>query len=605
MGALSLRSANQSTAIRRGTLRRASNVLFVSSGSATILLDTRACRYYTLDDVGSRVWSLLHDGPSFSAIVETIRREYELPAETSPDKLEADLVDLIDGLVSNGVVHIERGSLPLVHDAPTTSLPPLYAVWAEQLLSGPLPTEAHATCHDCAMAKPPGSAATANATRFNPHAKCCTYLPILPNYLVGRILADTNASGAVGRESVRSRIAKRVGVSLLGVGVSPEYSAIYRHANPLFGKSPALICPHYIDADGGSCGIWQHRNAVCATYFCKFNRGAIGQGLWHALFELFGTIERQLAFWCARNLNVSISDVGAAWLQYNGIALPRPDEAQSGWGDWVGREEDAYVRCAELVAALSWERVLEIGGADAAASVKKVQAAYRAHADTELPEQLRLAPVARRCLDAQTSVVSGYNPNDMLVLPTRLTQALDYFDGTRSTADAKRMVADDGAREVDDALIRRLVDFGVLVRVPDLAETDLAKAFTESCNGGNPVSMLDRFRSGPRHPELDMTRLQQRVFRQAPHVVSTTLNGETVVFDVERGKYESLNQVASSVWEILAKECTFDEILNGVQEQYDLPPDVSASQMKQEIAALITRLQKARVIISDRLAAES
>ncbi|HSY82835.1 MAG TPA: PqqD family protein [Gemmatimonadaceae bacterium] len=99
-----------------------------------------------------------------------------------------------------------------------------------------------------------------------------------------------------------------------------------------------------------------------------------------------------------------------------------------------------------------------------------------------------------------------------------------------------------------------------------------------------------------------LLRLRERVFRHAPHVVWTTLRGETVVFDIERGKYESLNEVATSAWELIVEGATFQSILDALNEQYELPADSPVDQMVTDVAALIARLEKARVIVSEPIA---
>jgi hypothetical protein len=113
---------------------------------------------------------------------------------------------------------------------------------------------------------------------------------------------------------------------------------------------------------------------------------------------------------------------------------------------------------------------------------------------------------------------------------------------------------------------------------------------------------IDRYRTTtPGGPEV-IARLQNRVFRNAPHVVWTSLRGETVVFDIERGKYESLNEVATSVWEQIVEGATFDSILSALQAEYELPPESAIDQMTTDIAALLARLEKARVIVSEPVA---
>jgi len=93
-----------------------------------------------------------------------------------------------------------------------SALPPLYETWMARALPGPIPAETRAPCQQCAMCPPNAGAAAAPSSPdyFNPQTKCCTYLPQLPNFLVGRILADETPEMERGRASVGQRIHKGV-----------------------------------------------------------------------------------------------------------------------------------------------------------------------------------------------------------------------------------------------------------------------------------------------------------------------------------------------------------------------------------------------------------
>ena len=71
-------------------------------------------------------------------------------------------------------------------------LPPLYANWMAELLGGIIPRESRASCDNCAMCAV-GGAGQQSAPRpyfFDPLVKCCSYVPDLPNFLVGGIFAS-------------------------------------------------------------------------------------------------------------------------------------------------------------------------------------------------------------------------------------------------------------------------------------------------------------------------------------------------------------------------------------------------------------------------------
>jgi hypothetical protein len=450
-------------------LCHARHVVSIVQGSHAVLLDTQECRYHTLNEVGARVWQLLSDGPDLSALVATVCAEFDARS----DRVENDVVALIADLRSRGLVRVERRTLPVIDGGRASALPPLYATWIEQVLDGSLPDEHHATCQDCAMAQPVGQAATVNSTRFDPQVKCCTYLPVLPNYLVGQILSDTSESGAIGRQSVRERLSGASVASPLGIGMSRDYAAIYKHAGPLFGRSEALRCPHFVETNGGACGIWRHRNSVCATYFCKFGRGAIGKAFWDALLELLGLVERYVAIWCVRELDLDVNALDVAMLR-NGTSLPSWAGDNGGdWGAWRGREEQFYMETADLARRLSWGQVVDLGGVDIRASIKKVQQAHATHARTEVPEPLRLAPVSMLQAGSLGTVISGYSLYDMLRVPTALANALDHFNGRRANSEVLKIISAETGESIDANTLGRLVDFRVLVPLPDLGATDL------------------------------------------------------------------------------------------------------------------------------------
>src|SRR4051812_46370615 len=188
----------------------------------------------------------------------------------------------------------------------TGTLPPLYARWMREFLGGPIPEETKATCHDCAMCAKPGQAATPQLQMllFNPKSKCCTYMPDLPNFLVGRILDEPNPDFVPGRASVITRLENKAGVGLLGMNHTRAFDVLYNYGTSqgAFGRSQTLRCPYYIE-DGGLCGVWKHRNSVCTTWFCKHNRGAVGMVFWQSIQQLLSQVEEGLARWCILQLN--------------------------------------------------------------------------------------------------------------------------------------------------------------------------------------------------------------------------------------------------------------------------------------------------------------
>jgi len=333
------------------------------------------------------------------------------------------------------------GGTPIPPDQ-SDVLPPLYARWASEFLSGAIPAETEATCSDCAMLSAErGNSRPAAAPFFNPDTKCCTYLPVLPNFLVGRMLTDDSAEYVRVRATLEARLAEGRTVSPLGIGRSAAYDLIYvTRGKSLFGRARSMRCPHYIEESGGQCGIWRHRAAVCATWFCKYGRGAVGQRFWRTLHQLLSAVEGELSAWCGRELGV--------------------DPA---FGDWSGREREFFRECARLVEALRWRDVERICGAEVRALTVLTREAFASLRSRAIPPRLRVGPFKVIGPRRRSSIVEGYDGGDRIEVPSRVLSALHHFDGSVPTAQALRTIRAETGLTIAPDLIRLLVDFEILV----------------------------------------------------------------------------------------------------------------------------------------------
>jgi hypothetical protein len=66
----------------------------------SVFLNLNSGRYFGLDEVGTRMWQVLTTAPSIQAAYEVLLAEYDTEAE----RLRQDLGDLLEKLVSNGLV---------------------------------------------------------------------------------------------------------------------------------------------------------------------------------------------------------------------------------------------------------------------------------------------------------------------------------------------------------------------------------------------------------------------------------------------------------------------------------------------------------------------
>ncbi len=344
----------------------------------------------------------------------------------------------------------------------SAGMPVLQAGWLAELLDGPIPAETSATCDRCAMvSSEPG-------VGFHPSSKCCTYTPELHNFLVGGVLAEDGDGSA----SVRARIASKIGVTPLGLHRPRKHLVLYDDAGPeSFGRSFALRCPHYLE--DGRCGVWRHREATCATWFCKVVRGEVGARFWHALHRLLATVERSLAWWCVEQLRVPAraleqllqeresSQLRKQRLQSSELDGLPPESYARLWGDWLGREDLYYRECARLVAPLRWPDVLAQSGSMVRSAAAIVQLRFAELTSHELPVRLVAGTFRVIGFGPDACRIIAYNEHDPVEIPSALLEILPRFDG-RTTEEILQDLATNDI-DVEIALLRRLVDLGVLV----------------------------------------------------------------------------------------------------------------------------------------------
>ena len=358
----------------------------------------------------------------------------------------------------------------------TEVLPPLYARWVDELLRQPLPLETLSPCNDCVMCKPPSVVPRPESRgQFNPVTKCCTYMPTIPNYLIGAVLVDDDPAALEGRLTLEKRLDAGVGVGPRGATMTPVYRLLYQHGEKkAFGQAASMRCPHYLDREGGQCGIWLHRNSVCSTYFCTLERGLVGQRFWIEMKTFLESVEIALSEWCARELDIGADaltrlraphdpDEFVQLTAYDLDGIADPHEQRALWGTWYGREREFYIAAGRMVAGLSWEEVLRLGGAEVTAHAQLLGSAYAALISDEVPDMLVMAAFESAQLNADVSRIWAINGTvQPIEVPTSLVAALRHFDGKTSTQDVIFTIVFETRMGLQKWLVRRLMDAGIL-----------------------------------------------------------------------------------------------------------------------------------------------
>lgn len=296
-----------------------------------------------------------------------------------------------------------------------------------------MPEEPRANCSDCSMCKP-RDRVTAQDRVFNASTKCCTYIPVLPNFLVGGILQDEDPQFAEGK-SLFLREGARLVVS--PSGVAPPWHYWWHYYDKPFGEVELLKCPYYINRDGGLCGIWKYRNSRCTTWFCKYDRGTFGLNFWCALSDLLARMEKDLSEWCVRELDLRIPEQPS-------------NAAEATWGNWSGRELDFYKQCFGKVSALTWLQALELSGPKGLNLAEDTLKKFALLVDApSLPDHLKPGNFTSEDLGNDAVRVWGYRSYDPIDLPNDVFEQIKNGDWNN----------------LESSLVRRLYEIQILVDI--------------------------------------------------------------------------------------------------------------------------------------------
>ena len=356
---------------------------------------------------------------------------------------------------------------------PTNGLPYLYGKWIGQLLEDSIPHEQVATCDACAMCFHEDNEQERLTFYFNPAVKCCTYIPEIPNFLLGAILASEDGDMAFGRSTVTQRITAGVGVTPLGLSPSPRYTLLYRNSPTAFGRSKTLGCPHYIK-ETGRCSIWQYRAPPCITWFCKHNRGAIGRDFWRELHLLLVLMQQNIALWCMEKLEIDIDVMRVVLNQPQTIDAEvnisenildgdaDEDWLRSVWGGWYGRWKEFYQHCTRLTEELDLSDIEALCGAEMRIRAQIVRAAHYKLLANDAPAQLRTGNFKIVNNSEDNVRVITYSPYDPLDIPKQILEALAYFNG-RPLTEALDIITRQKNIPFNSKMLHTLLDFGVLI----------------------------------------------------------------------------------------------------------------------------------------------
>ncbi len=222
------------------------------------------------------------------------------------------------------------------------------AIWRymlpEDLAHMRFPSESEATCANCPMVKEQG---------FHPDYRCCTYHPVVPNFLIGMAINDSDTAPMFLQE-IEQGFSTPEGLHATAARMK---SSLQHAVSKDFGKLTSVACK-FLDPIKRQCRAYKYRNSVCSTFFCKNEQAEKGKEFWDRLQALAGQVETHLAQWAMRQLGMDpaayfdrMNQLGSNIENYNDPVTESwtVEALKFLWADWYGRETEFFVKSADLI----------------------------------------------------------------------------------------------------------------------------------------------------------------------------------------------------------------------------------------------------------------
>jgi hypothetical protein len=94
----------------------------------------------------------------------------------------------------------------------------------------------------------------------------------------------------------------------------------------------------------------------------------------------------------------------------------------------------------------------------------------------------------------------------------------------------------------------------------------------------------------------DSVLLHQVVLRANPDVQATNMDGETVLLDLSTGRYYTLNQLGSLIWELCTGAQTISDIHTVLCDRFDVAPERALD----DLVTLVNQLTQEGLLQQER-----
>jgi Coenzyme PQQ synthesis protein D (PqqD). len=90
-----------------------------------------------------------------------------------------------------------------------------------------------------------------------------------------------------------------------------------------------------------------------------------------------------------------------------------------------------------------------------------------------------------------------------------------------------------------------------------------------------------------------MTIAKNETVVQAQGNLASSMNGETVMFRIESGKYFNLGQIGGRIWSLIETPTTVEALVRELTSEFD----VTAEQCEEQVVQFLDQLAKEQLIV--------
>lgn len=165
--------------------------------------------------------------------------------------------------------------------------------------------------------------------KYPSSVKCCTYEPLIPNFLVGAWLEH---------QKIKPSDLDHALYQPIGRLPNPTLKAQLLASPDKFGTHELAVCSFF---QNERCSVWPLNGARCMTYFCESSRGQEGLSQWEVISHKCLDHELRLA----QELMVACGFPGQIWdNQLKSIELSQVDLMPSNWYLYFGGGKAQYYK---------------------------------------------------------------------------------------------------------------------------------------------------------------------------------------------------------------------------------------------------------------------